>query len=69
MKFIFIVGRVPPPAHSSGTNQPQQNGAYFEFDRWNLAPPASKIFTTQALHQQHQGLMVRTLYSQCLKTY
>ncbi|XP_050303232.1 atrophin-1 isoform X2 [Anthonomus grandis grandis] len=52
--------RVPPPAHSSGANQQQQNGVYFEFDRWNIPPPASKIFSTQAaaLHQQHQGLMV-----------
>lgn len=54
----FLSGRVPPPAHSSGANQPQQNGAYFDFDRWNLPPPTSKIFTTQALHQQHQGIMV-----------
>ncbi|KAJ8927894.1 hypothetical protein NQ314_019599, partial [Rhamnusium bicolor] len=53
-----LPSRIPPPAHSSGTNQPQQNGAYFDFDRWNLPPPTSKIFTTQALHQQHQGLMV-----------
>ncbi|XP_018572236.1 uncharacterized protein LOC108911707 isoform X2 [Anoplophora glabripennis] len=53
-----LPSRIPPPAHSSGTNQPQQNGAYFDFDRWNLPPPTSKIFTTQTLHQQHQGLMV-----------
>ncbi|KAF7280323.1 uncharacterized protein LOC143205006 isoform X2 [Rhynchophorus ferrugineus] len=62
------VEKAPPPAevhvagtHSSGTNQQQQNGVYYDFDRWNqLPPPASKIFSTQAaaLHQQHQGLMV-----------
>ncbi|KAK9870338.1 hypothetical protein WA026_006423 [Henosepilachna vigintioctopunctata] len=51
-------GRIPPPAHSSGGNQQQQNGAYFDFDRWNLAPPPAKLFTTQGIHQQHQGLMV-----------
>ncbi|XP_066246946.1 nuclear receptor coactivator 6-like isoform X1 [Euwallacea similis] len=50
--------RVPPPAHTSGANQQQQNGVFFEFDRWNIPPPTSKIFSTQALHQQHQGLMV-----------
>ncbi|KAJ8977268.1 hypothetical protein NQ317_003970, partial [Molorchus minor] len=53
-----IPSRIPPPAHSSGANQPQQNGAYFDLDRWNLPPPNPKIFATQALHQQHQGLMV-----------
>ncbi|CAG9861726.1 unnamed protein product [Phyllotreta striolata] len=54
-----LPSRIPPPAHSSGANQPQQNGAYFDFDRWNLPPATSKIFASQpALHQQHQGLMV-----------
>ncbi|XP_074037653.1 uncharacterized protein isoform X2 [Leptinotarsa decemlineata] len=53
-----LPSRIPPPAHSSGANQPQQNGAYFDFDRWNLPPPTSKIFAAQGLHQQHQGLMV-----------
>ncbi|XP_050506722.1 daf-12-interacting protein 1 isoform X2 [Diabrotica virgifera virgifera] len=53
-----LPSRIPPPAHSSATNQPQQNGAYFDFDRWNLPPPTSKFLTTQSLHQQHQGLMV-----------
>ncbi|XP_063909311.1 uncharacterized protein LOC135126961 isoform X2 [Zophobas morio] len=52
------VPRVPPPAHSTGAQNQQQNGAYFDFDRWNLPPPTSKIFTTQTIHQQHQGLMV-----------
>ncbi|KAL3266755.1 hypothetical protein HHI36_010915 [Cryptolaemus montrouzieri] len=51
-------GRIPPPAHSSGGNQQQQNGAYFDFDRWNLAPPSTKLFGAQGIHQQHQGLMV-----------
>ncbi|XP_060530425.1 uncharacterized protein LOC132704443 [Cylas formicarius] len=56
---VHVTNRVPPPAHSSGANQQQQNGVYFDFDRWNLPPPSSKIFSTQAaLHQQHQGLMV-----------
>lgn len=73
----YFTGRVPPPAHSSATNhhhqqqpqqqqqQQQQNGAYFDFDRWNLPPPASKIFSASpaTVHQQHhhhhpQGLMV-----------
>lgn len=54
----YISGRIPPPAHSSAMNQQQQNGGYFDFDRWNLPPPASKIFATQAVHQQHQSLMV-----------
>ncbi|RZC32892.1 uncharacterized protein BDFB_003340 [Asbolus verrucosus] len=53
-----VPGRIPPPAHSSGAQNQQQNGAYFDFDRWNLPPPSSKIFTTQTIHQQHQGLMV-----------
>lgn len=52
------VPRIPPPAHSSGAQGQQQNGAYFDFDRWNLPPPSSKIFSTQTIHQQHQGLMV-----------
>ncbi|XP_044255617.1 uncharacterized protein LOC123005750 [Tribolium madens] len=52
------VPRIPPPAHSSGAQGQQQNGAYFDFDRWNLPPPSSKIFTSQTIHQQHQGLMV-----------
>lgn len=54
----YFTSRIPPPAHSSAANQQQQNGTYFDFDRWNLPPPASKIFGTQAVHQQHQGLMV-----------
>ncbi|EFA02073.1 nuclear receptor coactivator 6 [Tribolium castaneum] len=52
------VPRIPPPAHSSGAQGQPQNGAYFDFDRWNLPPPSSKIFTSQTIHQQHQGLMV-----------
>lgn len=53
-----LPSRIPPPAHSSGANQPQQNGAYFDFDRWNLPPPTSKFLTPQSLHPQHQSLMV-----------
>lgn len=49
---------IPPPAHSTGANQQQQNGGYFDFDRWNLPNPTTKIFGSQGLHQQHQGLMV-----------
>ncbi|CAG9767032.1 unnamed protein product [Ceutorhynchus assimilis] len=55
---IHPPNRIPPPAHSTGANQQQQNGVYFEFDRWNIPPPTSKIFSSQALHQQHQGLMI-----------
>lgn len=57
----YFTSRIPPPAHTSTANQPppQQNGStYFDFDRWNLPTPPSKIFSTQAVHQQHQGLMV-----------
>lgn len=38
------LNRIPPPAHHNTNNQ-QQNG-YFEFDRWNLPPPHSKMFPT-----------------------
>nr|XP_022906225.1 uncharacterized protein LOC111418023 isoform X1 [Onthophagus taurus]XP_022906226.1 uncharacterized protein LOC111418023 isoform X1 [Onthophagus taurus] len=45
---------IPPPAHTSGSNQ-QQNGTYFEFERWNQP----KLFASQPIHQhQHQGIMV-----------
>lgn len=40
------VGRIPPPAHHN-SNQQTQNG-YFDFERWNLAPPPAKIFTGSA---------------------
>ncbi|KAF5308891.1 hypothetical protein FQR65_LT00591 [Abscondita terminalis] len=53
----YFTGRIPPPAHSSANPQ-QQNGTYFDFDRWNLPPPTTKMFASQAMHQQHQGLMV-----------
>ncbi|KAK5643473.1 hypothetical protein RI129_007318 [Pyrocoelia pectoralis] len=53
----YFTGRVPPPAHST-TNPQQQNGTYFDFDRWNLPPSTTKMFASQAMHQQHQGLMV-----------
>lgn len=51
----YFPGRIPPPAHSSANQQ--QNGSYFDFDRWNLPPP-TKIFGPQSIHQQHQSLMV-----------
>lgn len=54
----YFPSPIPPPAHSSGANQQQQNGGYFDYDRWNLPNPTTKIFGTQGLHQQHQGLMV-----------
>lgn len=55
----YFSGRIPPPAHAATTNQPQQNGAYFDFENRWAPPPSSKIFATQAaIHQQHQGLMV-----------
>lgn len=38
--------RIPPPAHN------QTNGAYFEYERWNLPPATSKMFTPQTIHQQ-----------------
>lgn len=52
----YFTNRMPPPAHSTGANQPQPNG-YFDFDRWNLPTPP-KMFGPQPMHQQHQGLMV-----------
>lgn len=63
----YFTNRVPPPAHSSTTNQPQQNGTYFDFERWNLPPPPPKMFTGAAsafgshsanFNSQHQSLMV-----------
>ncbi|XP_046674127.1 uncharacterized protein LOC124363078 [Homalodisca vitripennis] len=41
-KSSEYIGRVPPPAHLN-TNQPQQNGGYTEFERWNL-PASHKMF-------------------------
>ncbi|XP_072942020.1 uncharacterized protein [Epargyreus clarus] len=38
----YLANRIPPPAHSSTSNQ-QQNG-YFDFERWNLPPPPPKMF-------------------------
>ncbi|XP_065159098.1 uncharacterized protein [Atheta coriaria] len=58
-----LPGRIPPPAHSSAINpQAPQNGAYFDFDRWNLPTPPAKIFTSQGI-QQHQPLMVPHIHS------
>lgn len=54
----YYAGRIPPPAHSSGANPQQQNGGYFDFDRWSIPPPPTKIYPPQSIHQQHQGLMV-----------
>lgn len=39
----YLANRIPPPAHSSTSNQ-QQNGTYFDFERWNLPPPPPKMF-------------------------
>ncbi|CAG5055980.1 unnamed protein product [Parnassius apollo] len=39
----YLANRIPPPAHSSTNNQ-QQNGSYFDFERWNLPPPPPKMF-------------------------
>ncbi|XP_050672595.1 serine-rich adhesin for platelets-like isoform X2 [Leptidea sinapis] len=39
----YLASRIPPPAHSSTSNQ-QQNGTYFDFERWNLPPPPPKMF-------------------------
>ena len=38
------LSRIPPPAHHNA-NQQQQNG-YFDFERWNLPPPPSKMFSS-----------------------
>ncbi|CAH1397867.1 unnamed protein product [Nezara viridula] len=60
--------RVPPPAHHNA-NQSNQNG-YYDSERWNLAPPPSKIFPSSPVSygpqppissnipNQHQSLMV-----------
>ncbi|XP_045763707.1 mucin-5AC-like isoform X1 [Maniola jurtina] len=65
----YLASRIPPPAHSSTSNQ-QQNG-YFDFERWNLPPPPPKMFSgtsafgSQApLHatsfaNQHQALAMQ----------
>ncbi|XP_023942778.1 uncharacterized protein LOC112049212 isoform X2 [Bicyclus anynana] len=65
----YLANRIPPPAHSSTSNQ-QQNG-YFDFERWNLPPPPPKMFSgtsafgSQApLHatsfaNQHQALAMQ----------
>ncbi|RVE45086.1 hypothetical protein evm_010274 [Chilo suppressalis] len=62
----YLASRIPPPAHSSTTNQ--QNGSYFDFERWNLPPPPPKMFpgtsafgSQASLHatnfaNQHQAL-------------
>lgn len=39
----YLANRIPPPAHSSTSSQ-QQNGTYFDFERWNLPPPPPKMF-------------------------
>ncbi|XP_021191850.3 serine-rich adhesin for platelets isoform X1 [Helicoverpa armigera] len=39
----YLANRIPPPAHSSTSSQ-QQNGSYFDFERWNLPPPPPKMF-------------------------
>lgn len=66
----YLTTRVPPPAHHNAQSQQQQNGTYFDLERWNL-PPSSKMFTGTAgaftshgtnfvgnpVHQ-HQSLMV-----------
>lgn len=67
----YLTNRVPPPAHHNTQAQQQQNGAYFDFERWNIPPPAPKMFTGAAgafaSHgtnfvgnpaHQHQSLMV-----------
>lgn len=65
----YLATRIPPPAHSSTSNQ-QQNGSYFDFERWNLPPPPPKMFPgtsafgSQApLHasnfNQHQALAMQ----------
>ncbi|CAH0721629.1 unnamed protein product, partial [Brenthis ino] len=65
----YLANRIPPPAHSSTSNQ-QQNG-YFDFERWNLPPPPPKMFpgtsafgSQASLHatnfaNQHQALAMQ----------
>ncbi|XP_061705734.1 serine-rich adhesin for platelets-like isoform X1 [Cydia pomonella] len=65
----YLANRIPPPAHSSTSNQ-QQNGTYFDFERWNLPPPPPKMFpgtsafgSQATLHatnfNQHQALAMQ----------
>lgn len=65
----YLSNRIPPPAHSSTNNQ-QQNGVYYDIERWNLPPTkifpgSSTAYSAQSsLHAgnfvptQHQSLMV-----------
>ncbi|XP_028039192.1 mucin-3A-like isoform X1 [Bombyx mandarina] len=48
----YLANRIPPPAHSSTTNQ-QQNGSYFDFERWNLPPPPPKMFPGASAFGSH----------------
>nr|CAD7570378.1 unnamed protein product [Timema californicum] len=63
----YFTNRVPPPAHLNTNQQAQQNGGYFDFERWNLPPPPPKMFGAGTPHggtpihhvtTQHQSLMV-----------
>nr|CAD7438022.1 unnamed protein product [Timema bartmani] len=63
----YFTNRVPPPAHLNTNQQAQQNGGYFDFERWNLPPPPPKMFGAGTPHggtpihhvtAQHQSLMV-----------
>lgn len=65
----YLANRIPPPAHSSTSSQ-QQNGTYFDFERWNLPPPPPKMFpgtsafgSQASLHatnfNQHQALAMQ----------
>ncbi|XP_077285720.1 uncharacterized protein LOC143910943 isoform X2 [Arctopsyche grandis] len=77
----YLTSRIPPPAHSSTSNQ-QQNGTYYELERWNLPPPPPKMFaggptaysSQSPLHSsnfstQHQSLMVHHPHSHTPLSY
>lgn len=48
----YLATRIPPPAHT--TNQ-QQNGTYFDFERWNLPPPPPKMFPGPTAFGSHSS--------------
>lgn len=51
----YLSSRIPPPAHTTNQQQPIQNGAYFEIERWNLPPPPPKNFPTSSAFTPSQS--------------
>lgn len=51
----YLNSRIPPPAHTTSQQQPIQNGAYFEIERWNLPPPPPKNFPTSSAFTPSQS--------------